>query len=195
MVTLKASYMVKPAKETPTRLMYLSEFDQFDTITHSPTVYFYQQSGELILNAIIHTLKDSLSKALIMFYPLAGRLQWIARGRLQHDHLMKCGGKWGKWPILLYWKDSSLADSNRMNWVVPVPIQNDKRTGQHLEIGCVETAIMTFGFFPQPVAPVWEGSSLETSHLWGIKLSRNLHSGSTYRIGEFRFSKDSLLLA
>ncbi|THG20800.1 hypothetical protein TEA_003874 [Camellia sinensis var. sinensis] len=119
MVTLKASYMVKPAKETPTRLMYLSEFDQFDTITHSPTVYFYQQSGELILNAIIHTLKDSLSKALIMFYPLAGRLQWIARGRLQYGHSMKCGGKSGKWSIL-YWKDSSLADSNRMNWVVPV---------------------------------------------------------------------------
>ena len=23
---------------------------------------------------------------------------------------MKCGGKWGKWPRLLYWKDSSLAD-------------------------------------------------------------------------------------
>ncbi|CAL5328266.1 unnamed protein product [Camellia sinensis] len=83
MVTLKASYMVKPAKETPTRLMYLSEFDQFDTITHSPTVYFYQHSGELVLNAIIHTLKDSLSKVLTIFYPLAGRLQWIARGRLQ----------------------------------------------------------------------------------------------------------------
>ncbi|THG11714.1 hypothetical protein TEA_021699 [Camellia sinensis var. sinensis] len=116
MVTLKASYMVKPAKETPTRLMYLSEYDQFDTITHSPTVYFYQHSGELILNAIIHTLKDSLSKALIMFYPLAGRL---ARGRLQYGHSMKCGGKSGKWSIL-YWKDSSLADSNRMNWVVPV---------------------------------------------------------------------------
>ncbi|KAK8508437.1 hypothetical protein V6N12_020218 [Hibiscus sabdariffa] len=44
-------------------------------------------------------------------------------------------------------------------------------------IGCVKTAIIAFGFFPQPVAPVWEGSSLETSHLWGIKLSRNLHSG------------------
>ncbi|KAF4355391.1 hypothetical protein F8388_008088 [Cannabis sativa] len=41
---------------------------------------------------------------------------------------------------------------------------------------CVETAIIAFGFFPQPVAPVWEGSSLEISHLWGIKLSHNLHS-------------------
>ena len=28
---------------------------------------------------------------------------------------MKCGGKWGKWPILLYWKDSSLAD-RYCNW-------------------------------------------------------------------------------
>ncbi|CAL5376387.1 unnamed protein product [Camellia sinensis] len=83
MVTLKASYMVKPDKETPTGLIYLSEFDQFNTITHAPTVYFYQPSGELTLNAITHTLKDSLGKALIIFYPFAGRLQWIARGRLQ----------------------------------------------------------------------------------------------------------------
>ncbi|GMP35966.1 hypothetical protein CsSME_00008222 [Camellia sinensis var. sinensis] len=83
MVTLKASYMVKPTKETPTGLMYLSEFDQFLAITHAPTVYFYQPSGELTLNSVIHTLKDSLSKALVIFYPLAGRLQWIARGRLQ----------------------------------------------------------------------------------------------------------------
>ncbi|KAI8019726.1 Spermidine hydroxycinnamoyl transferase [Camellia lanceoleosa] len=83
MVTLKASYMVKPTKETPTGLMYLSEFDQLVAITHAPTVYFYQPSGELTLNSVIHTLKDSLSKALIIFYPLAGRLQWIARGRLQ----------------------------------------------------------------------------------------------------------------
>ena len=50
--------------------------------------------------------------------------------------------------------------------------------------------LIAFGFFPQPVAPVWAGSSLETSHLWEI-ISRNLHSGSTYRIWEFRFSKDS----
>ncbi|CAL5374731.1 unnamed protein product [Camellia sinensis] len=83
MVTLKASYMVKPTKETPTGLMYLSEFDQLVAITHAPTVHFYQPSGELTLNSVIHTLKDSLSKALIIFYPLAGRLQWIARGRLQ----------------------------------------------------------------------------------------------------------------
>lgn len=28
---------------------------------------------------------------------------------------------------------SSLSCSNRINWVVPVPIQNDKRTGQQEE--------------------------------------------------------------
>ncbi|KAL7193504.1 hypothetical protein ACSBR2_025171 [Camellia fascicularis] len=83
MVTLKASYMVKPTKETPTGLMYLSEFDHLISIIHAPTVYFYQPFGELTLNSVIHTLKDSLSKALVIFYPLAGRLQRIARGRLQ----------------------------------------------------------------------------------------------------------------
>ncbi|XP_058185994.1 spermidine hydroxycinnamoyl transferase-like [Rhododendron vialii] len=84
MVTLKASYTVKPAEPKPSELMYLSEFDQVIATTHVPTVYFYRPISDrsLVLNPI-EILKNSLTKALTIFYPLAGRLQWTGRGRLE----------------------------------------------------------------------------------------------------------------
>ena len=86
-VTLKDSSIVKPAGKTPTGLMFIPDNDQFISISHLPTVYFYHSPSnqELIANAA-ETLKHSLSKVLEIFYPLAGRLQWIAGGnRLELD--------------------------------------------------------------------------------------------------------------
>ncbi|KAE9462544.1 hypothetical protein C3L33_05535, partial [Rhododendron williamsianum] len=84
MVTLKASYTVKPAEPKPSELMYLSEFDQVIATTHVPIVYFYRPISDqsLVLNPT-EILKNSLSKALTIFYPLAGRLQRTGRGRLE----------------------------------------------------------------------------------------------------------------
>ncbi|KAG5563972.1 hypothetical protein RHGRI_000219 [Rhododendron griersonianum] len=83
MLTLKASFTVKPAGPTPLEPMYLSELDQVIATSHEPTVYFYRPtSGQLVLNPT-EILKNSLSKALTIFYPLAGRLQRTGRGRLE----------------------------------------------------------------------------------------------------------------
>ncbi|KAF7154446.1 hypothetical protein RHSIM_Rhsim01G0026800 [Rhododendron simsii] len=85
MVTLKASFTVKPAEPKPSELMYLSDFDQVISTNHVPTVYFYRpimSDQSLVLNPI-EILKNSLSKALTIFYPLAGRLQWTNRCRLE----------------------------------------------------------------------------------------------------------------
>ncbi|KAK2978174.1 hypothetical protein RJ640_016188 [Escallonia rubra] len=81
MLKIKATHTVKPAEVTPTNLMCLSDIDQFRPLTHAPTVYFYRNPGHFTSN--INILKDSLSKALVAFYPLAGRLHWIARDRLE----------------------------------------------------------------------------------------------------------------
>ncbi|KAI8570290.1 hypothetical protein RHMOL_Rhmol01G0023000 [Rhododendron molle] len=83
MLTLKASFTVKPAGPTPLEPMYLSELDQVIATSHEPTVYFYRPtSGQLVLNPT-EILKNTLSKALTIFYPLAGRLQRTGRGRLE----------------------------------------------------------------------------------------------------------------
>ncbi|KAF7153040.1 hypothetical protein RHSIM_Rhsim01G0025500 [Rhododendron simsii] len=82
MLTLKASYTVKPLEPSPTGHVYLSDFDQSVALTHAPTVYFYRPISGHFLNPI-EILKNSLGKALTIFYPLAGRLQRTARGRLE----------------------------------------------------------------------------------------------------------------
>ncbi|KAK9275841.1 hypothetical protein L1049_023114 [Liquidambar formosana] len=84
MVSLKGSFTVKPAHQTPGGRMSLSDSDQTAAITHAPTVYFYRAASVPIESAI-HTLRDSLSKALVIFYPLAGRLHWIGGARLELD--------------------------------------------------------------------------------------------------------------
>lgn len=80
MATVKATHTVQPAGATPEEIMYLNACDQIKDISHTPTIYFYKHSAVLDeIDAVSH-LKDSLSKALVPFYPFAGRLSLAAEG-------------------------------------------------------------------------------------------------------------------
>ncbi|XP_028751351.1 spermidine hydroxycinnamoyl transferase [Neltuma alba] len=83
-VAFKGSYIVKPSEPTWIGSMGLSEWDQTSCLTHVPVIYFYRPPSSWLSppTAIADTLKHSLSRALVPFYPLAGRLQWIGHGRL-----------------------------------------------------------------------------------------------------------------
>ncbi|XP_028751356.1 spermidine hydroxycinnamoyl transferase-like [Neltuma alba] len=81
-IRLKGSHTVRPCDPTWIGTMALSEWDQIGCVTHVPAIYLYR-SPNRSASAIAETLKDSLSKVLVPFYPLAGRLQWIGNGRLQ----------------------------------------------------------------------------------------------------------------
>ncbi|XP_047333082.1 spermidine hydroxycinnamoyl transferase-like [Impatiens glandulifera] len=83
MVTVKETHVVKPAEETPSKIMYVSDIDQIHPITHAPTIYVYRSPSFSSFPIMMETLKHSLSKALVIFYPFAGRLQWTHRNRLQ----------------------------------------------------------------------------------------------------------------
>ncbi|PON92584.1 Transferase [Trema orientale] len=84
-VRMKGCSIVKPAEPTWKGYLSLSEWDQVGTITYVPTIYFYRPPENWMLPAdkIASTLKESLSQALVAFYPLAGRLRWIGGGRLE----------------------------------------------------------------------------------------------------------------
>ncbi|CAI0400653.1 unnamed protein product, partial [Linum tenue] len=87
-VTIKESSLVKPAEATWTGRMPLSEFDMTGTITHIDTLYFYNKPTTSVPQndvALVNLLKDSLSRTLVAFYPLAGRLHPIGGGRLELD--------------------------------------------------------------------------------------------------------------
>ncbi|KAL7092470.1 hypothetical protein ACP275_12G166500 [Erythranthe tilingii] len=91
-VTIKKCCLVEPAEATWSGCMALTESDQTGFLTHVPTIYFYRPSLNWLTSSkqtMFETLKASLSRALVHFYPLAGRLRWLDGSRLELD----CNGK------------------------------------------------------------------------------------------------------
>ncbi|KAL9325952.1 hypothetical protein ACSQ67_006597 [Phaseolus vulgaris] len=87
LVTVKACCTVRPMEATWCGRVALSEWDQTGKVTHVPMIYFYRLPQNFLSqdNIIASTLKDSLSRVLVPFYPLAGRLHWTNNGRLELD--------------------------------------------------------------------------------------------------------------
>ncbi|CAL5051472.1 unnamed protein product [Urochloa decumbens] len=84
-VEVLTSEMVVPAEETPAGSIWLSNLDLAARRGYTPTVYFFRSNGEPGFFAA-DAVKASLSRALVAFYPLAGRLGAdAATGRLQID--------------------------------------------------------------------------------------------------------------
>uniref|UniRef100_A0A803MEX0 Uncharacterized protein n=1 Tax=Chenopodium quinoa TaxID=63459 RepID=A0A803MEX0_CHEQI len=81
-------HTVKPAEPTWNGLLPLSILDHISVMTHAYVVYFYDKPIQNNLcvtstNKIVETLKNSLSRVLVPYYPLAGRLGWIGGGRFK----------------------------------------------------------------------------------------------------------------
>nr|BCY27076.1 hydroxycinnamoyl-CoA:quinate hydroxycinnamoyltransferase [Bambusa multiplex]BCY27077.1 hydroxycinnamoyl-CoA:quinate hydroxycinnamoyltransferase [Bambusa multiplex] len=89
-VEVVESALVAPSEETPRRGLWLSNLDLAVPKTHTPLVYYYPapaQGGEDFFSP--ERLRAALARALVLFYPLAGRLGVDAGGRLQID----CNGE------------------------------------------------------------------------------------------------------
>ncbi|CAI0394606.1 unnamed protein product [Linum tenue] len=95
-VTVKETSMVQPAECRPRHSLWLSNLDLLQLKNHVTTIYAYNKptadgcsasASEFFFD--IKVLKDALSKALVPFYPMAGRLGREASGRLELD----CNGE------------------------------------------------------------------------------------------------------
>ncbi|KAJ7951997.1 hydroxycinnamoyl-CoA shikimate/quinate hydroxycinnamoyl transferase [Quillaja saponaria] len=83
-VNVKESTIVRPSEETPRRTLWNSNVDLVVPNFHTPSVYFYRPTGASnFFDAKI--LKEALSKALVPFYPMAGRLRRDEDGRVEID--------------------------------------------------------------------------------------------------------------
>lgn len=76
--------MVKPAAETPRRVLWNSNLDLVVPSIHTPSVYFYRPNGAANFFDP-DVLKQALGKALVPFYPMAGRLRRDDDGRIEVD--------------------------------------------------------------------------------------------------------------
>ncbi|MBA0836326.1 hypothetical protein Goarm_008553, partial [Gossypium armourianum] len=87
-VNVKESTMVRPAGETPRRSLWNANVDLVVPRFHTPSVYFYRPNGAANFFDP-QAMKEALSKALVPFYPMAGRLKRDEDGRIEID----CNGE------------------------------------------------------------------------------------------------------
>ncbi|KAJ0965103.1 hypothetical protein J5N97_026241 [Dioscorea zingiberensis] len=88
LVEIIESCMVVPDKETPKHRLWLSNIDLLNHRDYSPLLFLYKPNGSTPNHDFffsVETLKKALAKALVTFYPLAGRLAFDENGRLEVD--------------------------------------------------------------------------------------------------------------
>jgi shikimate O-hydroxycinnamoyltransferase len=90
--------LVAPSEPTPRRTLWLSNLDLAVPKTHTPLVYYYPAplsggdgdgDGEKEPFFAPERLREALAKALVPFYPLAGRMAAGPGGRLE----IECTGE------------------------------------------------------------------------------------------------------
>ncbi|KAL2956667.1 hypothetical protein AAZX31_18G099100 [Glycine max] len=80
MVTTVASYNVTPYQPTPNDPLWLSDSDQLGVLGHVATIYIYKAKPN---SDTIERLRNSLSKLLVYYYPVADRLSLTESGRME----------------------------------------------------------------------------------------------------------------
>ncbi|KAL7152625.1 hypothetical protein ABFS83_04G110600 [Erythranthe nasuta] len=83
-IDVKRSALVGPAAATPAVSLWNSNVDLVVPNFHTPSVYFYRPTGAAdFFDAAV--LKAALGRALVPFYPMAGRLKRDEDGRIEID--------------------------------------------------------------------------------------------------------------
>ncbi|CAN4088597.1 unnamed protein product [Withania somnifera] len=83
-IQVRESTLVQPATETPQIRLWNSNVDLVVPNFHTPSVYFYRPTGSAnFFDGKV--VKDALSRALVPFYPMAGRLCRDEDGRIEID--------------------------------------------------------------------------------------------------------------
>ncbi|KAH0464815.1 hypothetical protein IEQ34_004918 [Dendrobium chrysotoxum] len=89
MVTVVNSCLVPPALPTPKSPIWLSNLDLFAAPTHVRVVYFFRNRSSDPFPSPAASIKASLARVLVSYYPFAGRFAKSTQGRLE----IRCTGE------------------------------------------------------------------------------------------------------
>ncbi|KAG4143606.1 hypothetical protein ERO13_D06G201350v2 [Gossypium hirsutum] len=81
-VSVKRWSMIRPAQDTPKERQWISNLDVVRPTFHVPLLFFYKPNGSSDFFKR-QVLQEALSKTLVQFYPMAGRLGRDENGRLE----------------------------------------------------------------------------------------------------------------
>ena len=84
-VDVRETSMVRPAQATPQQRVWNSNLDLVVPRFHTPSVYFYRRPENAASFFDAEVLKEALGRALVPFYPMAGRLARDEDGRIEID--------------------------------------------------------------------------------------------------------------
>ncbi|KAK4479657.1 hypothetical protein RD792_015185, partial [Penstemon davidsonii] len=82
-INIKDTTLVRPAEATPNGSLWISNIDVVMHNYHTPTVYFYRRPPGVANFFDSAVLKAALGRALVAFYPAAGRLNMNEDGRIE----------------------------------------------------------------------------------------------------------------
>lgn len=89
-VEVSEAELIKPDKLTPSEFKYLSNIDdQLGLRNHIPFVHFYPPSKVMHGHDPVVMIKRALSRVLVYYYPVAGRLRNGKKGKL----IVDCNGE------------------------------------------------------------------------------------------------------
>lgn len=89
-VQVGAPELIQPEEPTPRDILYLSNIDDQNGLrNHIPFVHFYPPSEAMQDHDPVVLIKQALSKVLVYYFPVAGRLRNTDNGKLSVD----CNGE------------------------------------------------------------------------------------------------------
>ncbi|CAM0952865.1 unnamed protein product [Alopecurus aequalis] len=85
-INIIRSELVKPSEATPESPVWLSNLDLGARNSYTPMIYLFRINNNLCLGFFsVDVLRKALARALVPFYPLAGRLSMALDGRMEID--------------------------------------------------------------------------------------------------------------
>ncbi|GMN55313.1 hypothetical protein TIFTF001_024433 [Ficus carica] len=85
-VTRRELELVPPAMPTPRELKQLSDIDDQESLQFQiPVVHFYKRNPSVKGRDPVRVIREPLARALVFYYPFAGRLREGPAGKLSVD--------------------------------------------------------------------------------------------------------------